>query len=55
MFGFTENYVRVGVKYDPLAINEMKLINITGVDAELIATAEEVTDLMVQPSHHEVQ
>lgn len=55
MFGFTENYIRVGVKYDPLAINEMKLINITGVDADLIATAEEVTDLMVQPSHHGVQ
>ncbi len=31
MQGFTENYVRVAAKYDPLLINELKLVTLTGI------------------------
>lgn len=32
MHGFTENYVRVAAKYDPLLINEMKTVTLTGIN-----------------------
>jgi threonylcarbamoyladenosine tRNA methylthiotransferase MtaB len=31
MFGFTENYVRVSAKYDPLLINEIKKVKLVGI------------------------
>ncbi|MFY0607778.1 MAG: tRNA (N(6)-L-threonylcarbamoyladenosine(37)-C(2))-methylthiotransferase MtaB [Cyclobacteriaceae bacterium] len=31
MHGFTENYIRVRAKYDPILINEMKDIELTGI------------------------
>lgn len=31
MFGFTENYVRVSAKYDPLLINEIKKVKLAGI------------------------
>lgn len=34
MHGFTENYVRVTAKYDPILINELKTVNLTGIDAK---------------------
>jgi threonylcarbamoyladenosine tRNA methylthiotransferase MtaB len=42
MQGFTENYVRVAVKYDPLLINELKNLRLTDINAEGIVEAEEV-------------
>jgi threonylcarbamoyladenosine tRNA methylthiotransferase MtaB len=41
MQGFTENYVRVTAKYDPLLINELKTIQLTRLNAEgLMQVAE---------------
>ena len=42
MHGFTENYVRVSVRYDPLMIRELRKVMITGIDEKGIALAEEV-------------
>ena len=33
MYGFTENYIRVGARYDPLLINEIKKVTLTGINA----------------------
>lgn len=33
MHGFTDNYVRVTAKYDPMLINELKSVKLTGIDA----------------------
>jgi len=41
MQGFTENYVRVSVQYDPLLINEMKTLRLTNINAEGTVGAEE--------------
>ncbi|SFC61439.1 threonylcarbamoyladenosine tRNA methylthiotransferase MtaB [Flexibacter flexilis DSM 6793] len=32
MFGFTENYVRVTAKYDPLLVNELKTLTLTKIN-----------------------
>ncbi len=42
MHGFTENYVRVVAKYDPLLINETLPVQLTGVNAEGLMEVEEV-------------
>lgn len=34
MFGYTENYVRVGAQYDPLLVNEMRPVMLTGIRAD---------------------
>ena len=34
MHGFTENYVRVAAKYDPLLINEVKEIQLTSINSD---------------------
>jgi threonylcarbamoyladenosine tRNA methylthiotransferase MtaB len=41
MHGFTENYIRVTAKYDPLLINELKRVRLTGISAEGLAEVEE--------------
>lgn len=41
MFGFTENYVKVTAKYDPVLVNELKKIRLTGINGEGIAEIEE--------------
>jgi threonylcarbamoyladenosine tRNA methylthiotransferase MtaB len=42
MQGFTENYVRVVAKYDPLLINEIKNVNLTSISEEMLVEVEEV-------------
>ncbi|GAB4398536.1 MAG: tRNA (N(6)-L-threonylcarbamoyladenosine(37)-C(2))-methylthiotransferase MtaB [Microscillaceae bacterium] len=42
MHGFTENYVRVKARYDPMLINELKKIRITSITPDLKAEVEEV-------------
>jgi threonylcarbamoyladenosine tRNA methylthiotransferase MtaB len=46
MHGFTDNYIRVTAKYDPLLINEIKKVTLTGLSekglAEVIETEAEV-------------
>ncbi|WP_242918965.1 tRNA (N(6)-L-threonylcarbamoyladenosine(37)-C(2))-methylthiotransferase MtaB [Pontibacter liquoris] len=41
MEGWTENYVRVAVKYDPVLVNETKHVRLTGLDARGLMEAEE--------------
>ena len=42
MHGFTENYVRVSAQYDPLAVNDVRTVKITGVEPDGTASVEEV-------------
>ena len=48
LHGFTQNYVRVGVKFDPLLINELLKIRITGINEKGHAVAEEVEAVVLQ-------
>ena len=42
MQGFTENYVRVTAKYDPLLINETKLVSLQSINENMLVEVEEV-------------
>jgi threonylcarbamoyladenosine tRNA methylthiotransferase MtaB len=42
MAGFTENYIRVSALYDPLLINELKRVRLTGINAEGVVEVEDV-------------
>ncbi len=45
MHGFTENYVRIKAKYDPVLVNEMKQVTLASIDADghvLVEEHEEV-------------
>jgi threonylcarbamoyladenosine tRNA methylthiotransferase MtaB len=42
MQGFTQNYVRVTAKYDPLLINELKTIQLTEINAEGVVEVQEL-------------
>ena len=42
MQGFTENYVRVSAKYDPMLINETKQISLVSINEKMIVEVEEV-------------
>jgi threonylcarbamoyladenosine tRNA methylthiotransferase MtaB len=44
MHGFTENYIRVSAKYDPLLINEIKTVNLMAINENGQVEVEE-TDL----------
>jgi threonylcarbamoyladenosine tRNA methylthiotransferase MtaB len=41
MQGFTQNYIRVVAKYDPVLVNEVKHVRLTGINAEGLMEAEE--------------
>lgn len=49
MQGFTENYIRVVAKYDPLLVNEVKHLRLTGINAAGLMEAEEA---YVEQLHH---
>lgn len=42
MHGFTENYIRVAAKYDPLLVNEVKTLKLTSINAKGHVEVEEV-------------
>jgi threonylcarbamoyladenosine tRNA methylthiotransferase MtaB len=42
MQGFTENYVRVTAKYDPLLINETKLVSLISINENMLVEVSEV-------------
>jgi threonylcarbamoyladenosine tRNA methylthiotransferase MtaB len=42
MHGFTENYIRVTAKYDPILINELKKIKLTAINSKGLVEVEEV-------------
>jgi threonylcarbamoyladenosine tRNA methylthiotransferase MtaB len=50
MHGFTENYVRVVAKYDPILINELKRVRLTGINSNGLAEVQEVESEILH--HH---
>jgi threonylcarbamoyladenosine tRNA methylthiotransferase MtaB len=50
MHGFTENYVRVVAKYDPILINELKRVRVTGINSNGLAEVQEVESEVLH--HH---
>ena len=44
MHGFTENYVRVSAKYDPLRVNEIIAVSVAKINAEGYAEVEELSE-----------
>lgn len=49
MHGFTENYIRVAAKYDPLLINELKQVSLSAINENGIV---EVSEVEIEYSHH---
>ncbi|WP_435355008.1 tRNA (N(6)-L-threonylcarbamoyladenosine(37)-C(2))-methylthiotransferase MtaB [Emticicia sp. SJ17W-69] len=47
MHGWTENYVRVTAKYDPILINEMKTVNLSLVNEKMLVEVEEVEEYLM--------
>ena len=41
MHGFTENYIRVSAKYDPILINELKKVRLSAIDERNLMQVEE--------------
>ena len=41
MHGFTENYIRVSAKYDPILINELKKVKLVNIDERGLMAVEE--------------
>jgi threonylcarbamoyladenosine tRNA methylthiotransferase MtaB len=42
MYGFTENYIKVVAKYDPLLVNELKKVKLKSINQEGLMEIEEV-------------
>jgi threonylcarbamoyladenosine tRNA methylthiotransferase MtaB len=42
MHGFTENYIRVAAKYDPLLINEIRRVKLTSINSNGFVEVEEI-------------
>ncbi len=49
MHGFTENYIRVAAKYDPILINELKLVTLDGILADGNVGVSEPTSITAMP------
>ncbi|MEO1253607.1 MAG: tRNA (N(6)-L-threonylcarbamoyladenosine(37)-C(2))-methylthiotransferase MtaB [Bacteroidota bacterium] len=47
MQGFTENYVRVAAKYDPILINEIKTVKLTAINADGQVEVEEPEEVLI--------
>ncbi|WP_370089669.1 tRNA (N(6)-L-threonylcarbamoyladenosine(37)-C(2))-methylthiotransferase MtaB [Ekhidna sp.] len=47
MHGFTENYVRVAAKYDPILINEVKTVTLRSINADGHVEVEEPEEVLV--------
>ncbi|GAB2644599.1 tRNA (N(6)-L-threonylcarbamoyladenosine(37)-C(2))-methylthiotransferase MtaB [Emticicia sediminis] len=47
MHGWTENYVRVTAKYDPMLINETKQVNLSSINDKMLVEVEEVEEYVV--------
>ncbi len=50
MHGFTENYIRVTAKYDPLLINELKKVRLVAVNDQNLMEVEEIEEPL--PVYH---
>jgi threonylcarbamoyladenosine tRNA methylthiotransferase MtaB len=53
MHGFTENYIRVAAKYDPLLLNELKMVKLTEIGKEGNVEVEEIETVLLMdlPKH----
>jgi threonylcarbamoyladenosine tRNA methylthiotransferase MtaB len=51
--GFTENYIRVSAKYDPLLVNEIKKVNLVSVNSKGIVDIAEADNLSIGISNFE--
>jgi threonylcarbamoyladenosine tRNA methylthiotransferase MtaB len=48
MHGFTENYIRVIAKYDPMLVNDLKKVRLASIhESGLVALEEVSTDVFV--------
>jgi threonylcarbamoyladenosine tRNA methylthiotransferase MtaB len=47
MHGWTENYVRVTAKYDPILINETKQVSLSLINEKMLVEVEEVEEYVV--------
>jgi threonylcarbamoyladenosine tRNA methylthiotransferase MtaB len=47
MAGFTENYVRVTAKYDPMLVNETKKVCLASVNEKMLVEVEEVEEYIL--------
>ncbi|MFT7378042.1 MAG: threonylcarbamoyladenosine tRNA methylthiotransferase MtaB, partial [Sphingobacteriales bacterium] len=52
MHGFTDNYVKIKVKFDPLLTNQIKEVNLTGITEDGLVT---ISELAIPNSHLEAQ
>lgn len=48
MHGFTDNYVRVRAKYDPLLINDIRKVRLTSINHNMTVEVEEVEQEVLQ-------
>jgi len=46
MHGWTENYIRVAAKYDPILLNELKPVRLTHITEKGVVAVEEVTEFI---------
>ncbi len=53
MHGFTRNYVKVSTKFDPILVNELKAIQLTGFDA--FGDVSIIETNVEELSHHSIQ
>ena len=42
MYGFTDNYIRVAVRYDPMLVNEIRKVRLSSINDNGLMLAEEV-------------
>jgi len=45
--GFTENYIRVTAKYDPVLVNELKRYKLVSVNAKGLVELEEMEEVFL--------
>jgi threonylcarbamoyladenosine tRNA methylthiotransferase MtaB len=50
MHGFTENYIRVTAKYDPVLINELRKVKLTGINSQGMMEVEDVFENVLSHS-----
>jgi threonylcarbamoyladenosine tRNA methylthiotransferase MtaB len=48
MHGFTQNYIRVTAKYDPILVNELKRVRLTSINEKGLVEVEEVETAVFQ-------
>lgn len=51
MTGFTENYIKVTARFDPLAINDIRRVKLTGISSNGIMEVSEVNEEFLTPRH----